>query len=115
MREGPAAGRRDARARALARRLAEGLRELYGERLRGVYLYGSYVRGTADPQSDLDVLIVLADFDRYGDELERTSELVSTLSLEHGIAVSRVFVREREWQQAATTFLVNVREEAVSA
>ena len=114
--EGPAAAdRRDARARALARRLAEGLQELYGERLRGVYLYGSYARGTADGESDLDILIVLEDFERYGDELERTSELVGRLSLEHGVAVSRVFVREREWRQAATTFLVNVRDEALSA
>jgi len=95
--------------------LAQGLSRLYGDRLRGVYLYGSYARGREDPESDLDVLIVLADFDRYGEELDRTSELMATLSLEHGIAVSRVFIRERDWREARTPFLANVKEEAVPA
>jgi predicted nucleotidyltransferase len=92
-----------------------GLQGIYGERLRGVYLYGSYARGTADAESDLDVLVVLEDFERYGDEVDRTSELVGALSLEHGISVSRVFVREREWREAPTTFLLNVRDEALTA
>jgi predicted nucleotidyltransferase len=103
------------RARPLLRALAQGLARLYGDRLRGVYLYGSYARGSQDPESDLDVLIVLADFGHYGEELDRTSELVAALSLEHGIAVSRVFVREQDWSEARTPFLANVREEAVPA
>jgi len=74
------------RARALLRALTEGLAGIYGDRLRGVYLYGSYARGSQDPESDLDVLIVLADFEHYGEELDRTSEIVAALSLEHGIA-----------------------------
>ena len=32
---------------------------IYGERLRGVYLYGSHARGEATEDSDVDVLIVL--------------------------------------------------------
>jgi predicted nucleotidyltransferase len=102
-------------ARTLLRALTQGLSRIYGDRLRGVYLYGSYARGSQDPESDLDVLIVLADFDHYGEELDRTSELVAALSLEHGIAVSRVFVRERDWTEATTPFLARVREEAVPA
>lgn len=105
----------EARVRALLARLVEGLRLVYGERLRGVYLFGSYARGTADPESDLDVLGVLDDFERYGDEVDRTSELVAGLALEHAISVSRVFAREREWREAATPFLANVRDEAVAA
>ncbi|HWP62852.1 MAG TPA: nucleotidyltransferase domain-containing protein [Candidatus Binatia bacterium] len=95
--------------------LREGLAELYGDRLRGLYLFGSYARGTAGPDSDLDVLVVLEDFSRYGEEVDRTSELVGQLSLAFGVAVSRVFIREREWRNPATTFLANVRDEAVAA
>ena len=40
--------------------LKDALQDLYGERLRGLYLCGSYARGTAHWDSDIDVLIVLA-------------------------------------------------------
>lgn len=35
------------------------LAALYGDRLRDVYLYGSYARGMAGPDSDVDVMIAL--------------------------------------------------------
>ena len=39
--------------------LKDGLAALYSARLKGLYLFGSYARGEARPESDLDVLIVL--------------------------------------------------------
>ena len=91
------------------------LRALYGERLNGVYLYGSYARGEAGQESDFDVLVVLDDFERYGDEIKRTSELSSSLSLRYGVSISKVFLRKRDWLSLQTPFLANVREEAISA
>lgn len=35
------------------------LQEAFGERLRGVILYGSEARGEADPDSDIDFLVLL--------------------------------------------------------
>lgn len=100
---------------ALLAELRSGLEELYRERLRGVYLYGSYARGEGESESDLDVLIVLDHLDSYGDEIDLTSELVSRVSLAYGTSVSRVFVSEAEWQKAEGSFLANVREEAIPA
>jgi predicted nucleotidyltransferase len=101
--------------RALLAELKAGLRTLYGERLKGLYLFGSYARGEADEDSDVDVLIVLDRVDRYAEELDRTSELVSRVSVEYGVSVSRVFASERQWREAQTMFFLNVREDAVPA
>lgn len=95
--------------------LRQGLGRLYGDRLKGVYVFGSYARGDASVDSDLDILIVLDCVASYSDEIKRTSHLIAGLSLESGINLSRVFIPEREWEEGQTPFLLNVREEAVPA
>jgi predicted nucleotidyltransferase len=100
---------------SLLAQLKSGLEALYAARLRGVYLYGSYARGEAGGESDADVLIVLDRLDSYGAEIDRTSQLVSSLSLRYGISVSRVFVSLRDWEEGGGLFLANVREESIPA
>lgn len=95
--------------------LKTGLQLMYGDRLRGIYLFGSYARGEADRESDLDILVVLDAFDRYVHEVRRTGALASDLSLKHGVTVSLVFLREQEWLKGDTPFLSNVRDEAIPA
>jgi predicted nucleotidyltransferase len=104
-----------ARIRKLLKELKEGLVRIYGDRLRGVYLYGSYARGNYQQGSDLDILVVLKEYQRYGDEINRTSELVGNLSLEYGISISRVFMTETQWKQSDAPLLRNIRTEGLPA
>ena len=91
------------------------LKRIYDDRLKGVFLYGSRARGEADAESDVDVLIVLDDWEHYADEIDRTSVAASQLSLEYDMSISQVFVRERDWVRGDTPFLWNVREDAIPA
>ena len=92
-----------------------GLATIYGSRLHGVYLFGSYARNEADTESDVDILVVLDQVNQYGHEVSVTGPLISQLSLQFGVSVSRVFVSQQDWIGHHTPFLANVREEAISA
>jgi len=76
-------------------------------------LYGSYARGDYEDGSDLDVLVVLSDFERAPLEINRTSQLVGSLSLEYLITISPVFMREKDWLLADKPLLRNIRAEGV--
>ena len=66
-----------------------GIAELYGERYRGLVLFGSYARGEArGKDSDVDLLVLLADEVNGWHEYLKI-ELVSwSLSLESGYVLS---------------------------
>ena len=104
-----------AHIQAQLREFKRELRDIYGERLKGVYLFGSYARAEEDPESDLDVLIVLDAVPNYSAEISRTGGVVSQSSLALGVSVSVVFVSEEAWGSGQSLFLLNAREEAVAA
>ena len=101
--------------RKLLGELKNELTRMYGERLMGVYLYGSYARGENQPGSDVDVMIVLASYQRYGDEIKRTSELNAKLSLDYNLSVSRLFMTEDRWKNDNSPLLRNVRAQGQPA
>ena len=101
--------------RTILAELRQGLELLYGDRLDGVYLFGSYARGEAEPESDVDVLIVLDEVTDYAGEVDRTGRLASEVSLRHGLSLSRVFLSRRAWTESTDFFVRNVRQEGIPA
>lgn len=71
---------------------------MYGERLEATYLFGSYARDEADEDSDIDVAVVLHGAVNRWEERNRTSELLSELSLEHDCLLTAVFLSVEEFQ-----------------
>lgn len=103
------------RLQSLLRALRTGLALAFAGRLEGLYLFGSYCRGEADEESDVDILIVLSELRSYGKEVAASSELVAGLSLDYGVAITPVFVRGTDWRDGRGFFVASIREEAIAA
>lgn len=103
--------------RRLMKALKEGLVRIYGDRLKGVYLYGSYARGDHRPGSDVDVMILLKDYKNYWNEQKKISKLASAVSLDYDITVSCIFVKELQWKTASDErpLIYNIHKEGVPA
>jgi DNA-binding transcriptional ArsR family regulator len=114
--DAPAAGSMSPNALGLkvASRFAEAIKPIYGDQLRGVYLYGARAAGPADADADVETIVVLDRVDHYGAELEKTSQLCASLSHQYGVLLSRVFVSETAWEGGPDRAAPAVRSEAVA-
>ena len=103
------------RIRKLMKELKEGLVRIYGDRLKAVYLYGSYARGNYRQGSNVNVMILLSDYGNYWKELRRSTELASDISLEYDVTVSHLIMKEIQWKQSDMPVLRNIHKEGVPA
>jgi len=97
---------------SLLQRLRQELAKVYGSRLKDVVLFGSWARGEADWESDVDVAVVLDDFVLAGEELDRIAEVITELSLAYDTLIAVVPIRLAEWQEASSPLVNNIKREA---
>jgi predicted nucleotidyltransferase len=82
----------------VVREFRDRLAILYGDRLQGVYLYGSYARGEATEDSDIDVAVVLAGPVHAHGEEERASDIVGDICLRENCLLVPFFLSEEEYR-----------------
>jgi len=95
--------------------LSAALRQVYGERFVGLIVYGSYARGDAHAESDLDLLLVLRDIVSPTREIDQVTDILADFNLRFGILLSLLPVTEEALQQAEGPFWKNVRREGIAA
>ncbi len=88
--------------------------QLYGDRLAGLYLFGSQARGDAGQDSDIDVLVVLQGLVDDYQEIERTGAIISALSLQYDTLLLCVFVSEQDYRTKNLPLLQTVRCEGIA-
>lgn len=94
--------------------LQVGLRQIYGPRTPRIVLYGSYARGEAHAESDIDVLLIFPDAAILpGAEIRRVSYLLADLNLRYEVLVSVVPTTQHQYQSAVEPFWKNVRREGI--
>jgi hypothetical protein len=98
-------------AEEIARAVARDLRDLYGERLRKVLLFGSWARGDAHPESDIDLLVVLDEIESGWDELKRMDGILWSHSFENDTVITALPVTQTELDRARKPVLVRAQAE----
>jgi Uncharacterised protein family (UPF0158)/Nucleotidyltransferase domain len=91
--------------------VAEDLRALYGGRLRRVLLFGSWARGDAHPESDIDLLVVLDRVESPWEELRRMDDILWRHSYRADAVISAVPVGEDELGETARPLLIRAQAE----
>lgn len=94
--------------------LKEGLQKRYGSKLKGIMLFGSYARGEQRAGSDIDIAIILEDFSHACTEIERTSDIISSLSLKFDTLISLVPIKEKDWLKRRTSLISSIKRDGVA-
>jgi len=89
----------------------KGVEKVYGKRLERVVLFGSWARGDATQDSDIDVLVVLAGKVVPGKEIDRMIDVITEVNLTYGVLVAVNPVSARDYASLKSPLLMNVRRE----
>ena len=73
------------------------VKQRYGPSLRGLFLFGSRARGDADPFSDVDLAVVVADGVDIARETVPLSAAIYDVLVESGAEVQPWLFRESDW------------------
>ncbi len=101
--------------RQILKEFREETEKLYGTRLKSIILYGSWARGDATEDSDIDVLIVLKGKVIPGKEIDRMIDIITDINLKHRVLLSIYPISEEGYSTINSPLLINVRREGVLA
>jgi len=90
------------------------LSAFYGDRLASLVLYGSQARVGGDPESDIDLLVLLEQPFDYFVELRRITDLLYPLQLESPRLISAKPADIAEYEAGAIQLYRNARAEGVA-
>jgi len=96
----------------LLRRAKAALTDAYGPRLRGLILYGSEARGTAEPDSDIDLLVLLEGPVTWEDS-KKSIRVLYPLVLELGRPIHAVEVDPAEYEAQEWPLYRMVRKDGI--
>jgi predicted nucleotidyltransferase len=91
------------------------VKKIYENRLDKVILYGSWARGTATNDSDIDLLVVLKGKISPGREIDRMNDCITDLNLKYDTLISVVPVSSEAYTTLDTPLFLNVRREGIAA
>lgn len=105
------------RIKKITEDVARAYRQVFGDRLVAVILYGSYARGDYDSESDVD-LVAIVRGERYSlqQQLKQVWDVCDDLELEYGIMISPAVIPYAEYEEYKDIlpYYRNIRDEGVN-
>ena len=89
------------------------LKRVYKNRLVSLILYGSYARGEARADSDIDVVVLKGDV-IPGREIDYMLDTITDLGLKYNTLISIYPVSEGYMQSVKSPLLLNVHAEGIT-
>jgi predicted nucleotidyltransferase len=101
--------------RDIIREIKKRLTQTFGNRLKGIVLYGSEARNESEPESDIDVLILLDNVEDLGSDLRIALESVYPLSLKWDRRISVKPVSISQYETLECPLFEQIRKEGIVA
>jgi predicted nucleotidyltransferase len=89
------------------------LKRIYGKRLKGIILYGSYARGDAETGSDIDLIVLLENMRNPITELERCSKRIHRIDFEYDTLISIVPFDASQYKRRKLPLILNAKREGI--
>jgi len=90
------------------------LQKIYGIRLKGIILYGSYARGDAVEGSDIDLIVLLENMQNPIDELEKCSKEIHQIDLTYDTLISIIPFDLKQFNKRRLPIILNAKKEGIS-
>lgn len=99
---------------SIVRELHAQLDVVYGDRLKGVYLYGSYARGDAREDSDIDVAVVLDEIQDRWKEREQVGDVSAAISLREDCLLTAFVMSAGDWSDRPNAIHRSISGEGIA-
>lgn len=90
------------------------LSQTYGERFKGIILYGSMARKNPSPASDMDLLVLLVPPVDYFAELRNLVDVLYPVQLESKRLISAKPVSINDFETGTTSLYRNAKKEGIA-
>ena len=105
----------DEKIKQLINRIKEHLIRIYGDKIKKVILYGSFVRGEATQDSDIDLLVLTDQSLNPFEVRDSLSDILFDILLDEGELISVIAIPENLYENYNSPFMLNVRKEGLVA